>query len=82
MYRCVNRGFKTNRVQIKVSISDTVSTLEKVKTLLQAKNYYHSESELESDSNSTSINPGIFIFFISYCIPLNKLVDNSSFPFS
>ena len=45
--------FKTNRTEFK--------------GLLRVKKYNYSESELESDSNSASINSGIFIiFFILY----------------
>ena len=43
--------------------------------------YNHSETELESDYSSVSVNSGIFFSFY-ICIPQNNLVDNSFFLFS
>ena len=63
---------------------DLLKVSKQPETAISEKYFHYSESDSNSysDSNSGFMKFGIFVSFFCICTFLNKLVDNSFFPFS
>ena len=66
------------------SFFDFLKVSKQPETAIWEKDFHYSESgsNFYSGSNSGFMKFGIFVSFFCICTFLNKLVDNSFFPFS